>query len=90
MKWPERIAAKIAARRPSQSSNKRLKWESQCAVCEAWFAEKETQVDHIIPAGTFLCDDDYKTFVPGLLCSRTNIQVLCKPCHATKTAGEKK
>jgi len=91
-KYPERMAARQAARRPYKgTANKRQKWEYQCAICLNWYIWKrlEMVVDHIVPAGTFLCDDDYRTFIPNLFCDRKNLQVLCKVCHNNKTKLER-
>lgn len=91
VKWPERSACIQSAKRPYVGDNKRQKWEYQCNICKNWYkwVKKEMVVDHIIPAGTFLCDADYKTFIPGLFCDRSNLQVLCSNCHKIKTAQER-
>lgn len=91
-KWPERTACIIEARRPYKGPNKRQKWEYQCSVCKKWWKwmPKKMAVDHIKPCGTFLCEKDYKTFIPGLFCDRANLQVLCRECHTNKTAEERK
>lgn len=100
-KYPERLAAIIAARRPNKGPNKRLKYEYQCAICKQWYqwldkkkARKQGKigmsVDHIKPCGSFLCDDDYQTFIPNLFCDRSDLQVLCDICHDKKTAEERK
>lgn len=91
-RWPERQAAKDAAKRPYKGENKRLKWEYQCAHCKIWmpWRKKEIMVDHVIPCGSFLCAADYATFIPGLFCDRSNLQVLCKKCHDIKSYEERK
>lgn len=78
-----------AARRPSKSDNKRLKWEYQCAKCKGWFSAKEVSVDHIIPAGSLKSGDDLKSFVAKLFCEQENLQVLCLPEHQEKTNRER-
>lgn len=88
-RWPERIACLIESRRSYKGPNKRQKWESNCKMCNSWFKLSEMTVDHIIPCGTFLCSDDYKTFIPNLFCDRSNLQVLCKECHNIKSANER-
>lgn len=92
IKWPERLAAMREHRRAYIGTDKRIKWEHQCQVCYNWFVwrKKEMQIDHIVPCGTFLCDDDYKTFIPALFCDRKNLQKICKICHDKKTAEERK
>lgn len=83
--WRPTMDTKKAARRDSQSENKRLKYEYQCAICKGWFPEKEIEVDHIIPAGSLRCGDDLKAFVERLFCEMDGLRVLCEACHAVVT-----
>lgn len=76
-------------KRPSQSSNKRLKWEYQCAQCEEWMARKHVKVDHIKPAGRLRDYEDLPGFVARLFCEVDGLQVLCKECHDAKTKSER-
>lgn len=73
------------AKRPSQSDNKRVKWEYQCAHCHGWFLGKDTQVDHIIECGELNKYSDIVRFVRTLFCEEDNLQVLCSTCHDKKT-----
>lgn len=87
-KWPPKFEALKRARRPSQSDNKRLKYEFQCAHCQQWHRGDEVSVDHIIPWG----DPWSMTFeaaLRALLVSAEELQVLCDPCHDIKTQSEK-
>lgn len=88
-KWPPIYEAKAAARRPNESSNKRLKWEYQCAKCGGWFPDKEVSVDHTVPVGTLKCWEDLPGFCERLFCSSEGLQVLCSTCHGIKTAEER-
>lgn len=90
VRYPERLAAKRAARRKYVGENKRQKWEYECNICKNYFMSKNVVVDHIIPCGTFLKDEDYATFIPNLFCDRSNLQVLCVECHKIKTNAERK
>jgi 5-methylcytosine-specific restriction endonuclease McrA len=81
MFWKPVHLAKLAARRDNQSDNPRLKFEYQCAVCTNWFPEKQTIIDHIIPAGTLTCADDLPSFVERLFCEQEGLRCLCKECH---------
>ena len=85
--WKPIVNCKTSSRRPSQSENKRQKWEYQCNHCTEWFADKETQVDHITPVGTLKCSDDLKGFIERLT-PEEGFQLLCKECHAVKTKRE--
>ena len=69
---------------------KRHKWIYTCAQCDHEFMDKEIQVDHITPAGSLNDFDDLPGFVKRLYCEPEDMQILCKPCHAIKTAAERK
>jgi hypothetical protein len=89
-KWPPMYDCKNKARRVSQSSNPRLKWEYQCAECKDWFPDKEVQIDHTVPAGTLTTLEDLPGFVDRLLCEEHGYKVLCKnKCHYNKTQEER-
>ena len=72
-------------RRPSQSDNKRMKWEYQCAECCNWFPRKHVEVDHIVPCGTFTRLDQMQGFVERLFCEPDGLRVLCEQCHQFRT-----
>ncbi len=99
-KYPERYKAKTAAMRPNQGPNKKLKYEYQCNICKNWYqwlAKKAAQkagkiglsVDHIVPCGQLLADDDIGVFVMRLFCASSGLQVLCDTCHNKKTYEER-
>lgn len=87
-KWKPIHDAKIRARRPYVGPNKRLKWEYQCSECGGWFPDKETQVDHVVPAGSIRSFSDIGPFVERLLCEADGLVVLCKGCHGVKTNSQ--
>lgn len=89
-KFPNKFKAMDAASRPYKGTDKRRKKEYQCSECKKWFKQKEVQVDHINPAGTFTELDDLPQFCANLFCGLDNLQVLCKDCHLKKTALERK
>jgi len=70
-------------------TGKRHKYEYQCAECEGWFMGKETQVDHIEPAGSLKKYDDLAGFCERLFCEEDGLQVLCSDCHKAKTKLER-
>ncbi|NOR58434.1 MAG: hypothetical protein GQ474_07925 [Sulfurimonas sp.] len=89
--WKPIAQCKEKARRPNRSENKRLKWEFQCKDCKQWFPDKQVQVDHIIEAGTLKCAEDLVGFLERLTAEgEEDYQLLCKPCHQTKTNKERK
>lgn len=61
----------------------------KCNSCEGQFGPKEIQLDHIIP----VIDEEvgfvnWDIYIERLFCNEENFQVLCKPCHETKTFFE--
>lgn len=80
-RWPPKYQVLHEARRASQSSNKRQRWDYQCAECTKWFPQKQVKVDHKIPVGTLKDFDDLSEFVRKMFCPVEGLQVLCGPCH---------
>jgi 5-methylcytosine-specific restriction endonuclease McrA len=77
------------SRRTYKGPLKRQKFEYQCNECKNWFAEKNINVDHMVPAGSLNCANDLPGFVERLFCEADNLQVLCSNCHNIKTQNEK-
>ena len=89
--WKPMQEALNAASRPSQSSNKRLKKEYQCAHCKKWFKRADVQIDHLIPCGSLRGYDDIVPFIQRLTKEgKEAYQILCKPHHKEKTQQERK
>jgi 5-methylcytosine-specific restriction endonuclease McrA len=88
--WKPVAEAKLLARRRYKGTNKRRKWEYQCAECKNWFHDKETAVDHKVPAGTLKCSADLALFIDNLFCEVDGLQLLCNECHDKKTLKERK
>ena len=88
--WKPITECKLQAKRAYKGTNKRQKFEYQCATCKGWFPEKQINVDHIKPAGSLNCAQDLPGFVDRLFCEQDNLQVLCEKCHDIKTKLEKK
>lgn len=79
--WAPKLEALKQARRPSQSSNKRLKWEFHCYKCSGWFPQTQVEVHHLEPAGKLRSGEDLKDFVEKLFCEKDKLAVICKNCH---------
>ena len=62
----------------------------KCASCQEHFKKHEVQKDHINPVVSVNSEkvNDMNSYVETLFCEPENIQILCKPCHATKTQNE--
>ena len=87
-RWPPKYIVLNNAKRKSQSDNKRLKWEFQCALCNEWFPQKQISIDHIVPCGTLKSFDDLPEFCRRLFVGTSKMQALCKPCHDNKTKDD--
>lgn len=77
------------SRRENQSGNKRLKWEFRCSGCGRWYPRKEIEADHIVPVGSLTSAEDLPGFVSRLFCEVEGLRLLCKGCHARRTARDK-
>lgn len=87
-KYPPKFEALKMARHPVKRGNQ--KWAYTCAICKQEFMQKDVQVDHIIPAGTLKSYSDLPEFVKNLFCGVEGLQIVCKPCHLTKTTEERR
>lgn len=85
MRWRPIYKALELARRPSQSSNKRLRWEYKCALCKGWFARANVEVDHYPPVGSLRCAEDLPGFVTRLFTEADGLRVCCEACHQRVT-----
>lgn len=88
--WKPVSECKQKSKRPYNGPNKRQKFEYQCNHCKKWYAEKNINVDHVIPAGTLTCANDLPGFVERLFVEVDNLQCLCTECHNIKTQNERK
>ena len=88
--WKPAGIVRVKARRPYKGKNKRQKYEYQCAKCKQWWMAKDTNVDHIVPAGSLTCSNDLPGFVERLFCEEDGLQLLCNGCHDVKTNKERK
>ena len=85
-KWPPIRDAKKAARRPYRGPNPRQKWEIQCCHCQRWFLDRETEVDHVEPAGSCRSFEQAAEFLRRLLVESPALRVLCRQCHQERHA----
>lgn len=85
--WKPRLMALQKAKRKSQSTNKKLKWEFQCDKCKNWFPQKNVEVHHEIEAGSLKCATDLPGFVERLFAEEGWV-VYCKQCHSLEHTKE--
>lgn len=90
-RWPPKYETLNDAKTTKKINpkTKRLAQHYRCAACLKEFTATSIEVDHIRPvvnpAKGFTSWDD---FIDGLFCDKSNLQVLCKPCHKIKTKKE--
>lgn len=72
------------------SRSKKDAVQYRCNVCQTYVGSTKVSVDHISPVVSvvegFL---DFNTFIERLFCDQSNLQVICDPCHNTKTQAER-
>lgn len=88
-RYPVKYQVKDQAKRELKHKKGRQKYEYQCSKCGRWFAGKEVEVDHIVPAGSLKDYDDLPGFVSRMFCEEDGLQVLCRECHKGKTLEDK-
>lgn len=69
--------------------HRQTKKAGQCVFCKHWFAKSKLETDHIIGNARLTQMDDVDSYLDHLLCSPTNFQLVCKPCHKVKSYAEK-
>jgi len=92
MQMPAIRECRLRARRPYTAGlNPRLRYEYECALCKNWFPEKETQVDHVEPAGSLQSFDDVGPFARRLFSpSQAGLRCLCLSCHNRVTQEQRR
>ena len=87
LRWGPKNEARMLARRPSRSGNKRLKWEYQCARCHGWFAGKDVAVHHIEECGELRDWHHLEGFARRLFCEAGGFECVCGDCHKERHHG---
>ena len=83
--WKPIQECKLKSRRKYTGSNKKLKFEYLCSECGKYYPDKESKVDHTIPAGSLNKSDDLPSFVERLFCEVDGLTCMCVKCHDAKT-----
>lgn len=88
-RYPVQYNLRKKKRKPYDGPNKLQKWTYQCEVCQKWFMQKETVIDHRLPCGTLKRYEDLAGFTERLFCEEEGLQIVCKACHKAKTKAER-
>jgi 5-methylcytosine-specific restriction endonuclease McrA len=88
------VLLKVRRERPWFKSNgekaAKPRVEFQCSHCKEWFMGKDVQVDHVLPVvDPDIGFIDWNIFIERLFCDISNLMVLCKKDHHSKTNEEK-
>jgi hypothetical protein len=89
-KDPKRLQCLKDKRRKYVGPNKRQRYEHQCNICKKWWKQDEVQIDHVVPAGSFL------ELTPECLGNwafrlfEGQLQKVCVDCHNKKSAEERR
>jgi 5-methylcytosine-specific restriction endonuclease McrA len=59
----------------------------KCEKCHGVFQRKKIEVDHIVAVGRF---KDFNTYIERLFCPSSGLQILCIPCHKSKSKKDNK
>ena len=91
-RWGPRNTAKKNARHHEKLPNAtgRMVFHSKCACCADLVPETTSSVDHIDPViDPNVGFESWDTYITRMYCEEEGFQVLCKPCHDTKTKEER-
>lgn len=91
-RWPAKFEALKEAcvgERINKATGRKAR-HYKCAKCRKLFPKAGVQVDHVLP----VVDPktgwvSWDTYIERLYCAKTNLQVMCRKCHKTKTKAER-
>ncbi len=87
--WKPKLDKMLEGRRPYTGTDKRTKYEYQCATCKQWFKKSGIEMDHISNCGGLKDIADVPRWIEQAFCEKEGYQILCKPCHLIKTQQER-
>lgn len=90
-RWPPKWEAlkDAALGRKINKKTGKLAMHYKCACCKGEFTSNNVEVDHIDSVVAATGFESWDVYIDRLFCEKINLQVLCKPCHKTKTKEEK-
>ncbi|AZF88478.1 hypothetical protein TAC_0090 [Acinetobacter phage TAC1] len=81
---------KIKNPRPNPRKGSELVWGYDCACCGGQFTAPNVEVDHIVGEHSLKTIEDVVTFFKKImLVTPSDLQIVCKECHAIKTYAER-
>lgn len=81
---------RIQVKNPNPRGNKPTVWGAVCSMCNREYILKDTQVDHINPAGSLRKKEDIQGFVERLLwVTEDDLRIVCKPCNNALALADK-
>lgn len=92
MKWPPKYQVLNEAKVGKKINvlTGRVAEHYDCAHCHNHFPAKHVSVDHIRPiVDPAIGFTNWDDTIERMYCEKDGLQVLCKPCHDAKTAGER-
>lgn len=91
-KWmysPTKLAFLLSQRIPDMNPATRTKWLQKCNICDNFFKEGDVNVDHIKGEKQFVNWEDAQSYASSILdVPFVGMQILCLPCHKTKSRCE--
>ena len=89
-KWPYKFEALNNAKigKKINADTGRLAEHYECSSCKGHFPGKSVEVDHILPIVPVSGWNSWDSFIDGLFCPISNLQVICKECHKKKSKLE--
>ncbi len=91
-RWPPKFAVlkNASVGRRTNSGTGKMAMHYRCALCLGDYPMTGVEVDHTNPvvelSRGFV---NWDTFINRLYCEEPYLQVLCKPCHKSKSAKER-
>lgn len=79
--WKPIQIVKKEAKTPYKGDNKRRRFSYVCGKCGNAVADKESNVHHIIPAGSLKSFADLPGFCERLFVEKEGLILLCHKCH---------
>ena len=85
----KRVKAPIGKQIDKLTGKHKMIWAQTCVQCKLQHPQSNTEVDHIIRAGSFRNWKECEAWLMALMqINFSELQILCKPCHKIKSYAE--